>query len=129
MSPEEARKIVAAYGGVIADIADGDSYQDINSLPNSPAMIRYAYFVYTQEVLELGKLTEDLKNSLETTYALLDTRFIDEPEKLNKAFRLYGKSEKARQYVNSHGGLSGPMPSVAKMIEYHNFIVECQNNY
>ena len=130
MTPEEAENIVNAYGGIIANIPTGDRVQDVLSLPYSPARIRYAFFVYTEALIKQGLFNDDLKQNLETTYALLDTRFIEgDVAKLNKALRLYAKNEKARDYVNANGGLAVGMPSTARMVEYHNFVVDCYGNW
>ena len=129
MTGEAAEKIINEYGGVIASIKDGDHVQDVFSLPYSPAKIRYAYFVYTEELINEGLFNEDIYNNLTTTYAMIDTRFVEDPDEINKAWLKYGKDEKATEFLRDKGGLSAFMPSLEKMVEYQNFVADCHGNW
>jgi hypothetical protein len=131
MTGEEAEKIINVYGGLIANMPKGDRVQDVFSLPYSPARIRYAYYVYTEELINRGLFDDDIKQNLESTYALIDSRFIeaDDINRLNKALRLYPKDEKAKAYVDKHGGFTVGLPSTEKMVEYHNFVADCYGSW
>jgi len=129
MTPEEAEKIIRDFGAIIANIPKGYNVQDVFKLPYSPGRIRYAYFVYTEALIKEGLFNDEIRNRLVITYASIDTLFIEESEKLNKALRLYEKSEKAREYAKTRGGLTAGLPSVEKMTEYNNFVADCYGNW
>lgn len=129
MNKHVAEKIINEYGGMIADTPKGDIVRDVFSLPYSPGRIRYAFFVYTEALIKEDLFNDDIKKNLEGTYAMIDTRFVEDYQKVNKAFRLYAKNEKAREYLNSRGGLTAFMPSLEKMTEYNNFVAECYGNW
>lgn len=130
MSPEEAEKIINKYGGVIADIKEGDIVQDVSKLPFSPGKIRYAIFVYTERLIKYDMFTDEIKNNLEQVYAMLDFRFLEEDiDKINSAWRHYKTSEKARDYLNQKGGLPAFVANLSKMTEYHNFVADCYGNW
>jgi hypothetical protein len=129
MNKIEAEKIINEYGGYIASIKEGDKVQDIFSLPYSPGRIRYAFFVYTEALIKEDLFNDETFNNLQLTYAMLDSRFVEDSQKLNKALRVYAKNEKAREYVNSRGGLTATIPSVEKMNEYNNFVADCYGNW
>ncbi|PIR85881.1 hypothetical protein COU14_02015 [Candidatus Kaiserbacteria bacterium CG10_big_fil_rev_8_21_14_0_10_44_10] len=129
MNKYQAEKIINDYGGMIADTPEGDLVRDVFSLPYSPGRIRYAFFVYTEALIKEGLFNDEIENNLSMTYASLETRFVENPDKVNKAKRLYTKSEKAREYLDSRGGLTAFMPSVEKMTEYHNFVADCYGNW
>ena len=129
MKPEDAEKIINAYGGVIASINNGDYVQDVFALPYSPGRIRYAYFVYTEALIKDGLFTNEIDNTLCTTYAMIDTRFVENPDELNKALKIYAENEDARELVNKYGGLAATLPSLEKMTEYNNFVADCFGNW
>jgi uncharacterized UPF0160 family protein len=129
MNPGEAEKIINDYGRTIASIKKGDHVQDVFALPYSPGKIRYAFFVYTEALIEQGLFTDEIKNNLSTTYAMLNTRFVENPDEINEAMKSYGKDEKAREIINKYGGLTAFMPSIEKMTEYHNFVADYHGNW
>lgn len=129
MNKHQAEKIINEYGGVIAGTPKGDIVCNVFSLPYSPGRIRYAYFIYTEAPIKEGSFNDDIKNNLETTYAMLGTRFVEDHQKVNKAFKLYAKNKKAREYLDYRGGLTAFMPSLGKMTEYNNFVVDCYGHW
>lgn len=129
MTPAEAEKVINQYGAAIASIEENAIVQDVFSLPYSPAKIRYAYFVYVEALIQQGILTDKIAGDLSQTYAMIDSRFVEEAAEINKAWPQYASSEAAREIINKHGGLTALMPSTKKMIEFHNYIADCQGNW
>jgi hypothetical protein len=130
MSPQEAERIVQTFGRIIGDRHKDERVINVFSLPYSPAKIKYAYFLYTETLINRGLFADEIKNSLSITYASLDTIFIEgDVAKLNQTLKLYAKDPDARQYVDEQGGLTAFMPSTVAMNEYHNFVADCYGNW
>lgn len=129
MKPETAERIINEYGATIANIPEGDKVQDVMQLPYSVGRIRYAYYVYTEALIENGSFNDEVKNNLQMTYALLDCRFVEEPDEINEAFKKYTKSKEARDFLDSKGGIASFVASIESMNEYHNFVADCFGNW
>jgi len=127
MTIKEARKIVFDYGGVLAEL-DGKK-GNIMKLPNSPAMIRYAFFMLTEELMKNGEYTKDMYNSLASSYASIDTMFIEDPDVVNDLIANYGKDKVKTEALRERSGLSAFLPSVEKIVEYQNFVAELDGNW
>lgn len=129
MTGEVAENILNQYGGVIASCPKGDIVQSVFDLPYSPGRIRYAHFVYIEALIEQELFTEDIGENLKNTYAMLDSRFVENADEINHAFKSYAKDKKSRQIIEENGGLASFMPSLQKINELHNFIADCFGNW
>lgn len=94
MTAQEAEVIVNQYGGVIAETPPGSIKRKASSLPFSKALIKYAFFIYIETLVETNALTEEVGYPLVYTYGLLST-FIndDEAEKVNQLYRRANQNE------------------------------------
>lgn len=129
MNGEQAEKIINQYGAVIASCPKGNIVQSVFDLPFSPGKIRYAHFVYVQALIEQELFTDEIGENLKSTYAMLDSRFVENPDEINKAFKKYASDKTAQKVINENGGLESFMPSYKKMNEFHNFIADCYGNW
>lgn len=126
MKPEEAEKIVQNYGGAVASLKKGDAVLPLSALPNSKARIKYAFYVYIEELTRLDAMEEDHTFALLQTYALLNTRFQKEADKINDLHRQWKSSESARAKLEEYGGYLVGLPSDDDMYELAEFIDECK---
>lgn len=129
MSGEEAEKVINQYGAVIASCPKSDIVQSVFDLPYSPGRIRYAHFVYVQELIEQELFTKEIGENLKSTYAMIDSRFVENADEINKAFRKYSTDKNAQKVIDDNGGLASFMPSYKKMNEFHNFIADCYGKW
>ena len=77
MTPLEAEKIINSYGGTIA--SEKVVARRKSSLPCSKARIKYAFFVYIEELIMRHNLEQQLGIQLVNAYSLLSS-FIDDTE-------------------------------------------------
>lgn len=128
MTGEQAEKIINDFGGAVASLPEKQAVLPLSSLPYPKAVIRYAYFIYIEELVKSSLLTDDYANALVQTYALIDSRFKEDSERINELHKQYVKSEKAREALKEYGGLTVGLPSVEAMQELLDFIEVCYQN-
>jgi hypothetical protein len=94
MTGGEAEIIVNQYGGLIAQTPSGSINRKASTLPFSKALIKYAFFVYIETLVEMNALTQEVGYPLVYTYSLLST-FVDddEAEKVNQLYRRANQNE------------------------------------
>ena len=94
MTANEAEGIINQYGRVIAESSPGSLKRRASSLPFSKALIKYAFFIYIETLVEMNGLTQEVGYPLVYTYALL-SNFIDddEAERVNQLYRLANQNE------------------------------------
>ena len=127
MTVDEARKIVSGYGGELANL--GKLRGNIMKLPNSPAMIRYAFFVLTEDLMSTGDYTDEMYNSFASSYASIDRMFVEDPDVVNDLIANYGKDKAKTEELRKRGGLTAFLPSTEKMVEYQNLVAELDGNW
>ena len=129
MTIDEAKNIYLAYAKSFKDLNKGELVQPISDLPCSPGRIRYALFVMAEHIIANDLAESGTLEELITKYALISSRFKEDADKLNSAFKSYASSEKARAYIEKNGGLESLLPSVEDSNEFHNFIADIMGNY
>lgn len=126
MTPEEAEQIVRDYGGAVASLKEGDAVLSTSALPYSKPRIRYAFYMYIEELVKINALDQSHVDALVQTYAMLNTRFQDDADKINQLHKQYAKDEKAREELAEYGGLTVGLPSIEEIQELSAYIEECQ---
>jgi hypothetical protein len=126
MTPEDAESIVQEYGGAVASLKAGDAVLPNSVLSYSKTRIRYAFYMYIEELIKIGALGQNHADALVQTYALLNTRFQENAGKINKLHKQYAISEKAREELARYGGLTVGLPSIEDMQELADYIEECK---
>ncbi|MFZ1323772.1 MAG: hypothetical protein WAQ57_01265 [Candidatus Saccharimonadales bacterium] len=125
MKPEEAERIINDYGGAAASLPDGDAVLPLTALPYSKIRIRYAFYMYIEELIKMGVLEDEHLTAMVQTYALLNSRFQKDAEKINKLHKQYAKNEQARKQLDEYGGLLVGLPSIEEMEELTSYAEEC----
>src|SRR5688572_5734963 len=110
MKPEEAEQIVRDFGGAVASLPDDQPVLSTSALPYSKIRIRYAFYLYIETLVGSGLLEDDHANMMVQTYALLNTRFRDNADEINNAYKKYADDDNAREYLKPYEGLAVGMP-------------------
>lgn len=126
MTPLHAKKIINSYIKSIKDLRPHAIVQPISELPCSAGMIRYAYFVYGEYLVNEGHLTKKIMNNLVTSYSRIHTYFVEEPEPINEKYREYISGGGKDENVFCLSDIETPGDWI---LEYHNFLANCQSNY
>lgn len=88
MTPIEAEKIINDYWKSIKDIGEFIK-QPISDLPCSPGKIRYAHFIYGEELVKRDLLTWEIADKLAMSYSDIHDRFVEDPTPMNKKHKKY----------------------------------------
>lgn len=126
MTPEEAERIIQDYGGVVASLKEGEAVLPNRILPYSKTRIKYAFYMYIEELVKMGAFEQNHADALVQTYALLYSRFQDEAAKINELHKKYATDDKAREELDKYGGFTVGLPDVAAMEELADYIEECK---
>ena len=122
MTPNQAEKIVKEFGDILSN--KKSIYEDVRQLPHSPAMIKYAFFVYVQSLVKDNLLNEDIFDNLKTTYAAIDIHFVENPDKANRNYSDL-KSGSIEDKIEAFNLIS----PLEKSTEFHNFVVDCEGGW
>jgi len=88
MNPFDAEKIINSYGSALSVGTSGIARPE-SLLPYSKARIKYAYFVYLENIIKQGLLSQEIGDNLVNTYSSL-AFFIedDECDEINNTSKL-----------------------------------------
>jgi hypothetical protein len=136
MNPEEAEKIVHAYGKALEEKSFAGKKSD---LPCSIGRIKLAYLTYIEEIIKQGILTDEWERVLIGSYSYLPCFQEDEDaDRINKAFEASKKAkekgesiddEKYKDVREDMGDLTKLVPPPELYSEIQTFIDECKENY
>ena len=147
MTVKEAETIVKAYSAYFAELngkidhKNGPWVFSSSELPWSPAKIKYAFFVFVEDLVKSGDIDTWFEN-IKFVYSTIDGLFKDNADSFNEDLtKLWAqlsqlKSEEqieaARvQFQANHHGTNDRTPddNLAGSIEIHNFVVDIQDNW
>lgn len=123
MTPTEAQKIIKTFHQSIKDLRPNAIVQSSKNLPCTSARIKYAHFVYGEELIKLGKITEKIYQEMLESYGIIDSFFIEDPEPINIKYREY--LEGLKNGINTGFRMPNPFGECGPVIEYYNFLGEC----
>jgi hypothetical protein len=78
MTPQQAEKIINQYGTALSKGAEPIA-RPISLLPFSKAKVKYAFFVYIEELIKLKKIDKKMHDALIQSYIAIDS-FIEDNE-------------------------------------------------
>ncbi len=128
MTPLHAKKIINNDIKSIKDLRPHAIVQPISELPCSAGMIRYAYFVYGEYLVNEGHLTKKVMNNLVTSYSHIHTYFVEDPELINDKYRKF-MSDGGKVKGENDFRLSDIETPGEWGMEYSNFLANCQSIY
>lgn len=152
MTVKEAEKIVRAYSAYFAEHTDKIDWKNgpwvfpSLDLPWSPAKLKYAFYVYTEDLVKTGEIDE-FYEMIRTVYGSIDGTFKEEADKINQDLiahfayldKLSKNDPSSKQKATiadikfraEHDGIKPHSPdnNHAGEIEIHNFIVDVQGKF
>lgn len=142
MTVAEAESICRAYGSFFANINEMKDYDKGTcvfssfDLPWSPAKLKYAFFVFAEDLVKHGEIDEHF-DTLKLMYGTIDGTFKEEADKINEdIIRINGiedpvkqKAEELKFEAKYGTSSSRPDNNLAGSIEFHNFIADLHGNF
>ena len=152
MTIKEAESIVRAYSAHFAELNDKKGIDKSPwvfssfDLPWSPAKLKYAFFVFTEDLVKTGEIDERY-DMIRVVYSSIDGTFKEEADKINEDLTKHfayldnldkndpSSKQKATiadiRFRAEHDGINPDLPdnNHAGEIEIHNFIVDIQGKY
>jgi hypothetical protein len=129
MSPLEAEKIINAYGEALARDVGGGIARKLSWLPCSACRVRYAFYVYLEELILQEQLQQDASSQLQVTYLALNQFIADaDADKINDIFsqmRSGSRISKENELIYSKFRIHAF--SVDGLFEIISFINECHS--
>jgi hypothetical protein len=134
----ESEQIVKLYGKAITELREGDVVQPITDLPCSPAKIKFAFFVLTKHLIDKGALSAQLAEDFVRAYAIINSRFQEQADEINREHKqifynsksdIINKMKEFEEKYSLENGCQPGLASVKALLEFHNFIADCQGNY
>jgi len=123
MIPSEASVIIENFHKSIKDLRPEAIVQSSKELPYSYARIKYAHFVYIEELIERVELTEKNLQEMMESYGIINSFFPEDPEPINIKYRDY--LEGLRNGTITDFRMPNPFGEAEAVNEIHNFIGEC----
>ncbi|MCH7974145.1 MAG: hypothetical protein IH949_09715 [Bacteroidetes bacterium] len=122
MTSIEAEKIIENYHNSIKDLRPVSIVQPESDLPYVKGWIRYAHFVYGEELIKQNILSKDIAEMLIESYSLLDEYFVEEPKPVNEQYREFISGLKKGTIFDFY--MPNPFGNTLQALEYLNFLGE-----
>jgi hypothetical protein len=122
MTSIEAQKIILDYHKSFKDLRPDCIVQSQSILPYVKGWIRYAHFVYGEELINQNKLSKDIAEILIESYSLIDEYFVEEPEPINEEYRKFISNLKSGLVIDFY--MPNPFGNYIQALEYFNFLGE-----
>lgn len=122
MTPVEAKEIIERFHRSIKDLRPNTIVQSYKELPHTQGNIRYAHFIYGEDIIKRAELTEAVLQELQESYGIIDSLFVEEPGPKNAEYREY--LEGLRNGTITDFRMPNPFGECDPVIEYHNFLGE-----
>ena len=122
MTPIEAKEIIENYQNSIKDLRPVAIVQPQSDLPYVKGWIRYAHFVYGEELIKHNILSKDIAEMLIESYSLMDEYFVEEPEPINEQYREFISGLKKGIIIEFY--MPNPFGNNLQALEYLNFLGE-----
>lgn len=122
MNPSEAAKVIENFHNSIKDLRPDAIVQHRNALPYVPGWIKYAHFVFGEELIAQNTMTKEVAEMLTESYGIIDIFFIEDPEQKNAKFREFISS--LNQGIIIDFRIPNPFGDTSQVLEYSNFLGE-----
>jgi len=122
MTPIEAEKIIENFHKSIKDLRPDAIVQPKNDLPYVIGWIKYAHFVYGEELIKENIITKEIAEMLTESYGIINLFFVENPELINEKYRDFISDLK--QGVITDFRIPNPFGDISQVLEYSNFLGE-----
>jgi hypothetical protein len=123
MTPIEAKQIIEQYHLSIKDLRPNAIVQSTKELPCTPARIKYAHFVYGEDIIKSCRFTEEYIKEMRESFGIIDSFFSEESELINANYREY--LEGLKNGTITEFLMPNPFGELKPVIEFHIFLDEC----
>ncbi|MEZ5404891.1 MAG: hypothetical protein R3F23_01590 [Verrucomicrobiia bacterium] len=123
MTTIEAQKIIGDFHKTIKDSRPDAIVQSIKELPYSPARIKYAHFVYGEELIKTVQITEEILQEMMESYGIIDSFFVENPEPINVEYREY--VDGLKKGIITDFRVPNPFGECEPVNQFRNFLGEC----
>lgn len=123
MTPAEAKKIIEVFHESIKDLRPKAVVQSFKELPYTSARIKYAHFVYGEDLVKKAKITEKILQEILESYGIINSFFSEYPDPINTRYREY--MEGLRNGIITDFLMPNPFGETEPVNEFHNFLGEC----
>ena len=123
MTPIEAKIIIDNFHKSIKDLRPNAIVQSSKELPYTYARIKYAHFVYGEEIVKHAKITEEILQEMLESYGIIESFFSEDPEPINTRYREYLEGLRNGRITDFR--MPNPFGECKPVNEYHNFLGEC----
>ncbi len=123
MTLDEARKIIDDFHNSIKDLRPIAIVQSSKELPYTSARIKYAHFIYGEELVKQTKITEGVLQNIQESYGIIDSFFSEDWELINIKYREY--LDGLRNGIITDFRMPNPFGECESVLEFHNFLGEC----
>ncbi len=122
MTTAEAERIIKQFHNSIEDLRPIAVVQPKEKLPHTPAKIKYAHFIYGEELIKTAKIAERILQEIMESYGIIDSFFREDHEKINIKYKEYLNGLKNGIITDFH--MPNPFGEIAPVNEFHNFLGE-----
>jgi hypothetical protein len=122
MNPIEAKKIIDDFHKAIKDLRPEAIVQSNEDLPYGSGKIKFAHFVYGEELVKRAKITEEILQELHESYGLINSFFNEESDAINTKYREY--LEGLESGIITDFRMPNPFGECESVMEYYNFLGE-----
>ena len=119
----EAKKIIEKYHQSIKDLRPNAIVQSSEERLYTSARIKYAHFVYGEDLIKSSKFTEETIKEIRESFGIIDSFFSEDSELINAKYREY--LEGLRNGIITEFRMPNPFGEIEPVIEFHIFLDEC----
>jgi hypothetical protein len=123
MTPIDAKNIIDKYHQSIKDLRPNAIVQSSDARPYTSARIKYAHFVYGEDLIKSRNFTEEAIKELRESFGIIDSLFREDSEQINAKYREY--IEGLRNGLITEFRMPNPFGEIEPVIEFHIFLDEC----
>ncbi len=122
MRPIEAQKVINDFHESIKDSRPDNIVQSSKKLPYTYARIKYAHFIFAEELIGRAEMTEENFQETMESYGIINSLFSENPESINLKYREY--LEGLKNGIVTDFRMPNPFGEVGSVNEIYNFIGE-----
>ena len=123
MTPNEAKNVIEKFHKSIKDLRPNAIVQSKEDILYTSARIKYAHFVYGEEIVKRVKITKEIYQEVLESYGIIESLFREDPEPINARYREY--LEGLRNGLVTDFRIPNPFGEIVPVNEYRNFLGEC----
>jgi hypothetical protein len=122
MKPLEASEIIENFHKSIKDLRPNAIVQPTSDLPTVSGRIKYAHFVWGEELIRVDMMTKEIAYWLMESYGIIDSFFVEDPDPINAKYIEFLALLKKGLITDFR--LLNPFGEIIPVVEFYDFIGE-----